>query len=411
MPLEDVDFGDLYTYTRTETAEYLGDAGLIVSVAANTPAVAWTAAGAVNGFVVEGSTQNLLPNTSDPHALLATLTSATQDDDSGVAPDGTTTATKIIEAVSVATAHYVYGTFTSSPAVTAGANRAWSFFVKANGRTRFVAYLFDSGAQANYVASTVNLTTGTATGSVGGNGVLVMALAPEAYPSGWYRITLIGTPNPSSTDALRPRVQLLGDDGSANYIGDGAKGVYLWGHNLHTGLSPRSFIATTTAPKTRGADLCSLNSLETTFEGTQGTFYMKFIVPAAAPTGINRTLFHMDDGTTDNSYDVRIDAGTLNVTVVVRSGAAQVASVTAGAITAGSTSVVAFSYTTDAFRISLNGAAAVSDTSGAVPTGLTALYVGSSDNAGTAPLDGIIKRFYRRDSAYSAVTLAVTSAS
>jgi hypothetical protein len=411
MPLEDVDFGDLYTYTRTETAEFLGSAGVITSVSANTAAVAWTAAGAVNGFVVEGATQNLLPNTSDPHALFATLFNATQDDDSGVAPDGTTTATKIIEDVSVAAPHYVNTTFTSSPAITAGANRAWSFFVKANGRTRLSATMFDSGAQANFVSSAVNLTTGTATGSVGGNGVLVMALAPEAYPNGWYRITLIGTPNPSSSDALRPRVQLLGDDGLSNYIGDGAKGVYLWGHNLHTGLSPRSFIATSTAPKTRGADLCALNSLETTFEQTQGTFYMKFIVPAAAPTGINRTLFHMDDGTTDNSYDIRIDAGTLNVTAVVRSGAAQVASVTAGAITAGSTSVVAFSYTTDAFRISLNGAAAVSDTSGAVPTGLSALYVGSSDNAGTAPLDGIVKRFYRRDSASSAVTLAVMSAS
>jgi hypothetical protein len=411
MPLEDVDFGDLYTYTRTETAEYLGSGGVITSVAADTAAVAWTAAGTVNGFVVEGSTQNLLPNTSDPHALFATLVNATQDDDSGVAPDGTTTATKIIEDVSIAVPHYVNTTFTSSPSITAGANRAWSFFVKANGRTRLSATMFDSGAQGNFVSSAVNLTTGTATGSVGGNGVLVMALAPEAYPNGWYRITLIGTPNPSSSDALRPRVQLLGDDGLSNYIGDGTSGVYLWGHNMHTGLSPRSFIATTTAPKTRGADLCSLNSLETTFEQTQGTFYMKFIVPAAAPTGINRTLFHMDDGTTDNSYDVRIDAGTLNVTVIVRSGAAQVASVTAGAITAGATSVVAFSYTTDAFRISLNGAAAVSDTSGAVPTGLSALYVGSSDNAGAAPLDGVIKRFYRRDSAYSAVTLAVTSSS
>lgn len=411
MPLEDVDFGDLYTYTRTETAEFLGSSGVITSVAADTPAVAWTAAGSVNGFVVEGSTQNLLPNTSDPHALFASFSNATQDDDSGVAPDGTTTATKIIENVSSAVAHHVFATFTSSPAINAGGNRAWSFFVKANGRTRLIAYMFDSGAQANSISSTINLTTGTATGAATGNGVLVMALAPEAYPNGWYRITLIGTPNPGSTDALRPRIQLLDDSGNSNYIGDGAKGIYLWGHNMHTGLSPRSFIATTTAPKTRGADLCALNSLETTFEGTQGTFYMKFIVSAAAPAGINRTLFHMDDGSTDNSYDIRIDAGTLNVTAVVRSGAAQVASVTAGAIAAGATSVVAFSYTTDAFRISLNGAAAVSDTSGAVPTGLSALYVGSSDNAGTAPLDGIVKRFYRRDSASSAVTLAVMSAS
>lgn len=410
MPLEDVDFGDIHTYARAGDAQVLGSLGTIETVAENNRATAWSAAGSALGIVIEGETEALLPTTSDPHLILATLVNATQTADAVAAPDGTTTATQLIEDTTVTAAHYVFGTFTSSPAINAGSNRCWSFFVKANGRTRFAAIMYDSGAQSNYVQTVINLTAGTATGSAGGNGVLVLALDPEAYPNGWYRITLIGTPNPSSTNALRPRVQLYSDAGSVNYTGDGASGVYLWGHNIHTGLSLRSFIATTSAPKTRGADLVALTNLSSTFSATQGTFYAKFKVPHAAPAGITRTIIYAWDGTTDNSYDIRIDAASLMVTAVVRSGASQVASISGGAVTAGSFANVAFSYTADAFRISVNGATAVSDTAGAVPTGINAVFLGRSNASGANPLDGVIQKFERRIAAMNATDLAVFSA-
>lgn len=408
MPLEDVGFTDLYTYARSNTAEYLGSAGVIESVAEDLPAVAWSAAGAALGIVLEGETAQSAANTSDPHSFLPDLTRATQDDDAVVAPDGTTTAATLAEDSTVTSTHYA--TWLVGPGVDAGSTRNWSFFVKPNGRTRFQLYLYDGGAQTNYIVSTINLTAGTAIGSVGGNGVVLLAPAPEAYPNGWYRVTIIGTPNPSSSGALRPRLQLLDSSGLANYSGDGTSGVHHWGHNLTAAPVVRSFIATTTAPKTRGADLMSLNNLESTFGATRGTFYQKFWIASAAPAAVNRTLLHADDGTTDNSYDLRVDAGTTNVTLVVRTGGSQVASITAGAANLGAWNTVAFSYVNDAFRISLNGATAVSDTAGNAPAGITAIYFGASDGAGANPLDGLLRQNDRRKSALNAVDLATLTA-
>jgi hypothetical protein len=410
MPQEATDFPTAITFARTGAAEFLGSDGLIQSVAEDVAAFAYDATGGALGVVIEGETAHLLANTSDPHTILTTLTNATLDDDAAVAPDGTTTAVALIENTTVTAAHHVFGTFTSSPSISAGANRNWSFFVKPNGRTKIFAAMYDASAQSNSVSATIDLTAGTSIGAATGAGVLVAAPAPVAYPNGWLRVSLIGTPNPASSGALRPRVQLLSDGGSTNYTGNGTSGVYLWGHNVHAGASVRSFCAMAGSTRTRGADLLSVNNLGAVFGATSGTFKLEFIVPGAAPAGANRTILHMDDGSTDNSYDLRIDAGTRNVACVVRAGGAEVADVVAGVAVDGSRNVVAFSYTTDGFRISLNGAAAVSDISGAVPTGLNAMYLGSSDDAGSDPLDGILYGAERRRSSMGAADVAAFSA-
>lgn len=407
MPLNDVDYADAITYARTGDAQTLGVSGDIETVAEDVPVITYTAAGSALGHEMYGEVEQLLANTSDPDYWGANLTNVTQTADAGAAPDGTTTAALMTENSSLGS-HYLGRN--AGMGVDAGSNRAVSLFVKANGRTRLLLTLFDFSALTNYVRLTVNLTAVTATTSVGGNGVAVHG-GIETYPNGWYRITLIGTPNPSSVGNLYARLEMQNDSGVSNYTGDGTSGLYHWGWNLHNGRCMMPFVATTTAPKTRGADLVSVNNLASTFGATQGTFYIRFVVPHAAPSDADRTLLHMDDGTTDESYDIKIVSGGTNVSAVVRAGGSEVANIVAGSITPGSLATVAFSYATDAFRISLNGAAAVSDTSGAVPTGLTALYLGASDDAGADPLNGVIRKVERRRIAMNAADLAVYSAS
>lgn len=401
MPLEDVDFTDLYTFTRSSDAQFIGSAGLLETASTDVAALAWSASGVSQGLVLEGSAVQSMANTSDPDAVFA-ATNGTIAADQVDAPDGATTAASFLETTANGSHHIGKNAGISG---NAGTLTNFSLFVKPVGRTKIQVSLFDFGALSNYIRSTFDLSAGTVTSAVGGNGSLVLAPPPEAYPDGWYRLTLIGIPNVGGSGVTYPRVAALNDAGAGNYVGDVAKGFYFWGCNATVATEQRSFIATTTAPKTRGADLCSLNSLDTTFGATQGTIYCKFIVPAAAPATANRTILHADDGTTDNSYDLRIDAGTLNVSLVVRSGGSEVANITAGAASAGSVNTVAFSYIADAFRISLNGATAVSDTSGAVPTGISALYLGAADNAGTAALNGIMKQLRRRRAALNAVDL------
>lgn len=407
MPLEDVDFSDLYTFTRTSDAQYLGSGGTIETAAIDAPAIAWSASGVAQGLVLNGAAIQLLANTSDPGGLMSSTFAVTETADATTAPDGTATAMLLKEDATNGS-HYI-GHNAGFP-TTADDAVTWSFFVKASGRTKIQVSLMDFSALSNFIRSTIDLTAGTATGSAGGTGELTSAHPPEAYPNGWWRVSLTGKPNPGSAGDTYPRIALLTAGGAGNYQGDDTSGVYLWGHNLVESLDRNAFIETTTAPKTRGADLCSLNSLDTTFGATQGTFYAKFLAPGPAPAGANRTIMHADDGTTDNSYDLRMDAGASTVSLVVRAGGVEVANITAGSVVVGSTTTVAFSYVADAFRISLNGATAVSDTAGAVPTGITALYLGASSAAGANPLNGIIKQFRRLRAALNAVDLKTYSA-
>ncbi len=83
MPLEDVGFSDLYTFTRSETAEFLGSLGLIESVAANLPAVAWSSAGVALGIVLNGPVVQLLANTSDPQDVFANPFAVTETANAG----------------------------------------------------------------------------------------------------------------------------------------------------------------------------------------------------------------------------------------------------------------------------------------------------------------------------------------
>lgn len=408
MPLNEIFFEDAVTFARAETAEYLNGSGVIVSAAADEPALAWSTAGDLLGLVIEGESVQTLANTSDPHLVLTNLFGGTQTADNAAAPDSTTTAAKVTEDTSNG-AHYIGQN--AQFAVQSDEVVCWSFFLKPNGRTKFQVSLFEWGALSNFIRTTIDLTAGTATSSVGGAGSVLAAPAPEAYPSGWWRITLIGTPSVGGAGNCYPRIAVLNSSGVGNYVGDGASGFWHWGHNFRQDGFQRSFIATTTAPKTRGADLVAVNNLDATFGATQGMFRARFLIPAAAPAGANRTILHLDDGTADNSYDLRVDAGGLNVTLEVKAGGSQVALITAGAALAGSNNIVAFSYITDGFRISLNGAAAVSDVSGAVPTGLSRMFLGASDELGSDPLDGVLRRVQRRRLAVSAVDLATLSAS
>lgn len=407
MPLEDVDFSDLYTFTRTSDAQVLGSGGEIETVAIDAPAVTWSASGVALGLVLNGEAIQLLDGTADPEDIFANLFAATETADSTAAPDGTTTATFLKEDSSTG-GHYA--AHNAGFPLAAGDTATWSFFLKPNGRTKFLVNLHNWSALSNCVRSTVDLAAGTATGSVGGNGELISAPDPEPYPNGWWRISLTGIADPGEAGNLYPRLAMLSDAGAGNYAGDDASGVYHWGHNLVESADRNPFIETVAAPKTRGADLCSLNSLDSTFGATQGTFYAKFLAPSPAPADANRTIMHADDGTTDNSYDLRMDAGASTISLVVRAGGVEVANLSAGSVVSGSTTTVAFSYIADAFRISLNGATAVSDTSGATPTGITALYLGASDAVGANPLNGIVKQFRRLRAALNAIDLKTYSA-
>ena len=182
----------------------------------------------------------------------------------------------------------------------------------------------------------------------------------------------------------------LTDTGSigVGFVGGSAGDqLILWGAQLEAGLSPSSYIPTTSAAVTRTADSVSMTSTAFTawHSAAQGTLYVE---ATAAATGATRGLASLNDGSGSNVTQLFLtssDAPRLEV----YNGATQ-ANLTASAVTPTTAFKVAGAYKANDFALCSNGGAVGTDTSGAVPA-VTQLSIGAINGA-TSPLNGHIRR-------------------
>lgn len=172
--------------------------------------------------------------------------------DFGLAPDGTTSAERLI-AATTAGAHYkdqeIFGLNYSN-----GDLYTYSVYLKANTleRVRLDMY-YAVGSTGGYNAI-FNLRTG-----------LVEVKSPdirEAYiqalPNGWYRCILVGLVSYATTYPTRllTRILLLRNgDNNSSWAGTGDEGVLAWGAQLEKSDKSSSYIKTTGAAVTRAADI------------------------------------------------------------------------------------------------------------------------------------------------------------
>ena len=133
------------------------------------------------------------------------------------APDGTTTASNVLETAATGY-HETRETFACTNAVSHTA----TFYAKANGRTvlRFLPRT-SSGVIANVEftlsgAGSESLISGTATRSIAAVG-----------SGGWYKLTVTFIGNATATGEFQ--VNICESAGTDSYAGDATKGVYLWG--------------------------------------------------------------------------------------------------------------------------------------------------------------------------------------
>ena len=134
------------------------------------------------------------------------------------APDGTTTASKVLE-TSATGYHETRETFSCTNAVSHTA----TFYAKANGRTviRFLPRT-SSGVIANVEftlsgTGSESLISGTATRSI----------AAVGSAGGWYKMTVTFAGNATATGDFQ--INICESAGTDSYAGDATKGVYIWG--------------------------------------------------------------------------------------------------------------------------------------------------------------------------------------
>jgi hypothetical protein len=246
------------TFSRGSIGTRVNRNRLIETVSANLPRFDFDpVTGECKGLLIEESRQNIAlqsENINTSPWSTSTLTFATN---SIVAPDGNTTADKLIENPSFSS----FKTTAQSVGTISGTYTVSGFF-KAGERYKGYIQLISSGGNG---AAFFNLRTGTITGGAGTNTI-------TPYGNGWYRITSTQTFTNATATVY---IVVQNDSGTSGYTGDGTSGLYLWGAQVEAGAFPTSYIPTSASTVTRTADLAQMTgtNFSSWYNSSEGTLY------------------------------------------------------------------------------------------------------------------------------------------
>ena len=145
---------------------------------------------------------------------------------------------------------------------TSGAVVNVSFFAKANGY-KFISVVGGFGSSST-PAVVFNLDEGTITSGTG---------TIEDYDNGWYRCI---TPITLTATALYCVGNILDDNESGSFAGDGTSGIIVYGYQIEEASHPTSYIPTYGTAVARAADDCSVTGVSDVIGQTEGTLYIEF---------------------------------------------------------------------------------------------------------------------------------------
>jgi hypothetical protein len=149
-----------------------------------------------------------------------------------IAPDGTLTASKLVENVTTNAGHnLVKGVGTSTVPVT------FSVFLKAGERTRAAIDLSDNVTSVAIIF--VNLATGTLSNLGAPSPWTNVSADIQNMDEGWFRVSISGTPGQGNFRT--GRIWTVVNAGSTNHNGDGSSGIYIWGAQLELGEDATSY--------------------------------------------------------------------------------------------------------------------------------------------------------------------------
>jgi hypothetical protein len=337
-----------FNVTRATTATRFNSAGLIESVASGVPRLDYYTSGGTAGcpaLLVEPSGSNLYQRSEDFTNAYWSKVNSSVSGNQAVAPDGTSTAGKLIMNNGILPNAANQSGFNRTEVVTSSAYR-FSMFAKSAEFTGF--RVRENTAEGSFLD--VNLSNGTIT-----NGSVAQFISPlaENYGNGWYRISWT---SPTITNLNKYSIRV----GST---GDGVSGIFVWGAQVETGSIATSYIPTTTAAVTRNADVINVSGAVSGCIGqTEGTVYAEVDLRNIADT---KAIIQSDDGTTDNRLILFV--GTAPNRIQFLTVAAGANSVVSGSIATGINKIAA-SYFSGSVQLYLNGSFLASGTPTAFPT-------------------------------------------
>ena len=300
------------------------------------------------GLLVEEQRTNIWLN-SEAFSSGGSGVSATYQNNTVIAPNGSLTACKLVSNASN-TLHGAGGTFSLS----ASTSYVLTIYAKAEKWSRVAVRGWYDGTSYRLPHTTVDLVT---------KQVLQAGTTPVISDAGngWLRISF-----PFSTSgALNATVVIEAHNTTTaqdNEQGDGYSGIFIWGAQLEVGAFPTSYIPTGAAAVTRTADDVSMTgaNFSSWYRQNQGSWLFDY--RWAGGTAGNYA-FTIGSAGTDMFYGY----GGGNAQLQVFTNSTLVANLYAGAFASNAYNKVSFAYATNDFAVSLNASAAATDTSGNVP--------------------------------------------
>jgi hypothetical protein len=335
-----------------DTATRVNSSGLIEIVNANLPRFDYDPVTlAAKGLLIEESRANKLLQ-SNFAASWSSTGSPTVTLNAAVSPDGTTNATQITSSPGG-----VFRAVFQDVATTAAAHTFSIYLKSATGTNQTMRIWADTSPS---ISATVTVT------------------------SEWQRFTVSGTTNTTA------RVQ-IGVDGSAN-----AFDVYAYGAQLETGAFATSYIPTTTTSLTRNADVVSMTGTNFSdwYNQAAGAFAVSFdriaAMSASFSGGQPRTLRVTNTGATD--FFILGGNSSFGEQLIGRASGVDTVSIQTGVqITANTVATECFGYAVNNFALSVNGASAQTDVSGANPATMDVLHIGDGVTA-TRNINGHVRK-------------------
>ena len=352
------------TFTRAaNTATVINSSGYVQTVNADVPRFDYDPTTlAPKGLLIEAAATNRALRSNDFNTTVTDgtqwiVSGYTRGDVSTTLPDGTTGNACRISGTGSASFR------TPSIAVNASTAYTFSFWARNNG-----------GSQARY-----RVWNATASSSI-----------VDYTLSGSNYVSQIGGANNTSTTWVRVSVTFTTPVGCTSIFvyptssDTGTVDVLLWGAQVEEGSGASSYIPTTASSATRNADECQILDLTTFgFNASEGTIYTD--VGQRRNTGSQRNYTFLPASGSNNQI-FEGSGWTLNV----YSSGSFVAQIGTSLLSA---SRIAAVYKVNDYAVSINGAAVVTDTSGAVPSSLTKLTIGGSIANAAAYANGHIRVF------------------
>jgi len=363
--------GPTPSFSRASTGTYFNSSGVLTSASINAPRFNHTYNGTSwvsRGLLMEEQRTNSAQYSEDFTNAYWTKAGLSVSGNNANAPDGNLTADKFVETA----ANSQHTLYNSGFSVTTGTAYIISFFAKAAGRNFIQFPLADvmtgvgSNGRVNF-----DLSTGTIGQVVGTN------LTAEIIDvgNGWYRcVVKLSSAASNGTGYLQFNLvnSATATPGQA-YLGDGTSGVLVWGIQLEAGSAfATSYIPSlSNSSTTRSADVCQITGGDFSgfWNGTEGTLACEFdrlsSVTSSFSSGFPHAVSLVDSGNLvrQGFYGGHSGASPTGE-IFLYNGSGRI---TAGALVSGTSPIkISGAYKASDFAGSLNGATAVTSSSGSI---------------------------------------------